>query len=940
MSFQQNQLARTVEQAQGIYDKYIYRPTNGDSIATMSAAGYFDDSRYVDDEYWLNSVMEIDTGTDYYFCRIMPSGLHILIDGEGGNYNPIAPDGWIYNPTNQGTYEAPVKGDWRSKVQIDTEDPEVTRLTQERLSGFDEWQVLQSLGGSVTSDGFIISDSTEGFAYGADITTLINVGPSMGGALLGNEFADSAVRMKKGFAGSKEDPNITVLDSQPLNDELLTLPFNPDRNFYEHTFTVMEDVSCLEESVYITFEKEQDFTDATFRTGNRLMDGNDSVANCTMSQFGSGKGQVPIPGRNEVKWLRQYPVEAGVGHIGFIQSTKPLIILGSTIDGQFIPAFSRDVHIIEPLWHTAFPYFKSGTNYTKGQWLTAGQEAYPIETKLYKCLVSGVQTGTLESNTEKWQLISDAEYLKPLRESQLDANTAKIGEVFTVTDVDSATNPNKGYADGRWTFGGEDLALITVNDWSEDSITADPESTDWFNLLRNEAWSKNRLQYKPSTGTFRAWYLRDGTSTTYSFSKTVSAEARDAFNAGGVEFKFNYGLDDNNYPRFDITIDGETASFTGNSSYTYTVPSLGAIAGTTMNNVQGYDLTGDRLVNSEGSYIETAVFTGCAFERVSLGGNTPIDIGGILIGDISQKGLYFLTPDEKNFVIPQVEYLSEGEMGVPFFWTGQGIEDTYFDLYTESTDEIVNCSPKSGYNISYTGTDDFLITAVQVQPADVMLNIPFRVLVQTTTGEGGASFSEYGEMTTVGETLTLPLIESVKVDKQEGSLTHCINFAFERKNTSDDVNLKGGRNDRFWIVLTSGSPETKENLATEAAITPIAALTVELGNSESPVTKDDVLVTGTIGEGTYRGELGFNIHSPDGKWVSWVNMGLWLDDVPLGPIATGMPDTTQADKYANASGVRYFTVPSGGGEYKVTMNCSSENNAARFGVYAYLTKIS
>ncbi|MCP4791688.1 MAG: hypothetical protein GY881_15795, partial [Gammaproteobacteria bacterium] len=91
--------------------------------------------------------------------------------------NPISSDGWIYNPTNKGTYAAPVKGDWRSKVQYDSEDPEVTRLTQERLSGFDEWQVLQSLGGSVTSDGFIISDSTEGFAYGDDVRTLINVGP-------------------------------------------------------------------------------------------------------------------------------------------------------------------------------------------------------------------------------------------------------------------------------------------------------------------------------------------------------------------------------------------------------------------------------------------------------------------------------------------------------------------------------------------------------------------------------------------------------------------------------------------------------------------------------------------------------------------------------------------------------------------------------------------
>ncbi len=944
MAFQQNKLTRTVNQSQDIFDKYIYRPTTGDTIETMSAVGYFAASRYADDDGWFGGIMEIDTGTEYYFCKITVLGLYMMIDGSGNDYNPIAPDGWIYNPTNQGTYAVPVKGDWRSKVQPNDEDPLITRLIQERLDGFGEWEILQSLGGSVTSDGFIITDSTEGFAYGKDVRTLVNVGPSMGGALLGNEFADSTVRMKKGFGGSKEDPNITVMESQPINDEQKTLEFNPDRGYYEYTFEVMENVTCIEESIFIMFEKEQDFTGATFRTGNRLMDGNDSVANVTLEQFGSGQGQVPVPGINKVQWFRQYPVEEGVAHIGFIQSTKPLIILGSTIDGEFIPAFTRDVHIIEPLWHTAFPYFVSGTTYTKGQWLTAGQEAYPIETKLYKCLVDGEQTGTLESNAEKWQLIGDAEYLIPLRESQLDASTARIGEVFTVTDVDSATNPATGYADGRWTFGSESIALLTAENWSLDEIIADPTSSDWFNILRNEAWSMNRLQYQPSSGKFKAWYNRDGTSSIYSFEKAVSEDARVALNTGGVEFKFKYGLDDEFYPQFDIVIDGDVMSFSGSSGYTYTIPRVGAIAGTTMNDVQGFNYDGERIVNSEGAYIETAIFTGKEFKAVNLDGDSPVDIGGIIVGDIAQEGLMFTTPTDDNYAIPQAKVEDGSLVGSPFFYTNN--ELPVDPIAIQGVEDDVVILKDQGYAALHLFATDYRAKYIKIQiaPEDVGTVVMAALEYVDMSGHYTNMLTYPGVQTTVGGYLLLPLIETAHL-KGGAHLVAVFLSKVDPDGNGLQVMGKLGTDDApYWELAAASSDSPKVNLATEdytkAAVTPIESLVFEGGTSETPVTKDEVLITGTVEEGFYRAEMGFNIHSSDGKWISWVNMGAWLDDVPLGPVATGTADTTQADKYANASGVRYITVPSGGGEYKVTMNCSSEDNAARFGAYAYLTKIS
>lgn len=80
MSFQQFQLTKSVEQTRGIYDKYIYRPTNGDLIADCLGANYFDLSRFADDEDWIGSIVEMLCTDGWAIAEIVEGGTIALYD--------------------------------------------------------------------------------------------------------------------------------------------------------------------------------------------------------------------------------------------------------------------------------------------------------------------------------------------------------------------------------------------------------------------------------------------------------------------------------------------------------------------------------------------------------------------------------------------------------------------------------------------------------------------------------------------------------------------------------------------------------------------------------------------------------------------------------------------------------------------------------------------
>ncbi|MAF43432.1 MAG: hypothetical protein CMI54_04585 [Parcubacteria group bacterium] len=119
MPFQQFKLDRSVQQTRGIFDKYVYSPDNGDTIADILQAGYFDDSRFVNDPDWVGSLIEIEAD-EYFLGRVQSDnsvvsvipnisstslGWEFIIDTEypnEANGLDISADTWTRIP-NDGT---------------------------------------------------------------------------------------------------------------------------------------------------------------------------------------------------------------------------------------------------------------------------------------------------------------------------------------------------------------------------------------------------------------------------------------------------------------------------------------------------------------------------------------------------------------------------------------------------------------------------------------------------------------------------------------------------------------------------------------------------------------------------------------------------------------------------------------------------------------------
>lgn len=74
MAFEQVKLTKSVEQSRGIFDKFIYRPANGDTIADMIAPGYFNASRFASEPDWKSSLIEVEAADKYTLLRINETG--------------------------------------------------------------------------------------------------------------------------------------------------------------------------------------------------------------------------------------------------------------------------------------------------------------------------------------------------------------------------------------------------------------------------------------------------------------------------------------------------------------------------------------------------------------------------------------------------------------------------------------------------------------------------------------------------------------------------------------------------------------------------------------------------------------------------------------------------------------------------------------------------
>lgn len=82
MSFNQAKLIKSINQSSGIFDKFIYRPANSDTVADMLADGYFDKSRFINDPDWIGAIIDVEAYDKYATIRIGKDGKSVNVFSE------------------------------------------------------------------------------------------------------------------------------------------------------------------------------------------------------------------------------------------------------------------------------------------------------------------------------------------------------------------------------------------------------------------------------------------------------------------------------------------------------------------------------------------------------------------------------------------------------------------------------------------------------------------------------------------------------------------------------------------------------------------------------------------------------------------------------------------------------------------------------------------
>lgn len=92
MPFVQVKLDRSVLQTRDIFNKYVYEPGNGDTLADVTAAGYFNESRYRGNPGWENGIIEANVADGYYILQLDNSGSNVTTTVVGGGGAALTPE--------------------------------------------------------------------------------------------------------------------------------------------------------------------------------------------------------------------------------------------------------------------------------------------------------------------------------------------------------------------------------------------------------------------------------------------------------------------------------------------------------------------------------------------------------------------------------------------------------------------------------------------------------------------------------------------------------------------------------------------------------------------------------------------------------------------------------------------------------------------------------
>ena len=83
MSFQQAQLAKSINQSQGIFDEFIYRPTNDDTLEDIMVDNFFVKSRFIGTDGWEGGLLTVNVAGSLFQLVIKGSTAELIAGGSG-----------------------------------------------------------------------------------------------------------------------------------------------------------------------------------------------------------------------------------------------------------------------------------------------------------------------------------------------------------------------------------------------------------------------------------------------------------------------------------------------------------------------------------------------------------------------------------------------------------------------------------------------------------------------------------------------------------------------------------------------------------------------------------------------------------------------------------------------------------------------------------------
>ncbi|MEE8288924.1 MAG: hypothetical protein V3R25_05880 [Nitrosomonadaceae bacterium] len=322
-----------------------------------------------------------------------------------------------------------------------------------------------------------------------------------------------------------------------------------------------------------------------------------------------------------------------------------------------------------------------------------------------------------------------------------------------------------------------------------------------------------------------------------------------------------------------------------------------------------------------------------ALEITSDGGS--VDIGGIILGDIYTEGLKFVTPSDKEYVIPQVEY-EEGTnvMGAPFFFNkGTGLTEVYPSVNREDS-QAIQIKSLGSYQVLST-YDGQPINKMKIKVGPNHTGVTFSLALHYTNASGTPTSTNTEQITCTDaiQELDVNILSSI-VLSQQGTIDIRVGANYSSSDVVELMGESGAFAEDLWIDWSAESISGTTTLLTGD----FAFEGQNDGTNVSVAADDEDVFTGTLPAGRYKVEYGCTLVSLSSSGIRYGQLEFFSNLISI-QLQQGGAISSGTNPYAgNITGVALFTAAEGDA-FALKMSATNYTATNHTNAYCFITKI-